>query len=122
MSLGLWSVDGWPVQLLGRAVAVVSLVLRRAGGVDHPGGGASSSGQVVQVQAGRALAVCAHLRGAGACRGRLAVSLPLLLSSCPPGACWGIAGALVLGTGQVQAMPGLLSVKMHKLSPKKAAL
>ena len=119
MSLGLWSVDGWPVQLLGRAVAVVSLVLRRAGGVDHPGGGASSSGQVVQVQAGRALAVCAHLRGAGR-----AVSVwPCLSLSSSPLALLGRAGAsLVLGTGQVQAMPGLLSVKMHKLSPKKAAL
>ena len=84
------------------------------------------------MQAGRVLIASGRLLGcwAGADRlraspgvlgvlcpsGRVSPSPPLLLPS------WGIAGALVLGTGQVQAMPGRLSVKMHKLSPKKAAL
>ena len=71
---------------------------------------------------GGVLAVSAHLRGAGACRGRLAVSLPLSSPLALLGRAAGIAGALVLGAGQVQAMRGVLSFNMHKLSPKKAAL
>lgn len=122
MSLGLWSVDGWPVQLLGLAVSVVVLgaegwpvvQIIQAAGRPPPGRWCRCR------QGGRwpSVPICGVL--SVPCPSvRVSPSPPLLLPS------WGVLGVAWgadAGRWAVQVMRGVLSVNMHKLSPKKAAL